>query len=143
MLSELIFNFKMAKTIIWLNLWVRIPLRWGVLDTTLCDKVCQWLATGRWFSLGTTVSFTNKTDYHDITEIVLIVALNTITLTLNKTFCIICKNYLHFISYFRISSKTVDIKVWLDITKWWQCFHYESGRKYQNKKYYRENHIWK
>jgi hypothetical protein len=22
----------------------------GVLYTTLCDKVCQWLATGRWFS---------------------------------------------------------------------------------------------
>jgi hypothetical protein len=21
----------------------------GVVDTTLCDKVCQWLATGRWF----------------------------------------------------------------------------------------------
>jgi len=21
----------------------------GVLNTTLCDKVCQWLATGRWF----------------------------------------------------------------------------------------------
>ena len=25
----------------------------GLLDTTLCDKVCQWLATGRWFSPGT------------------------------------------------------------------------------------------
>ena len=52
------------------------------LDTTLCDKVCQWFATGRWFSLGTPVSSTNKTDYHDITEILLKVALNTITLTL-------------------------------------------------------------
>ena len=31
------------------TLWVRIPFRWGVLDTTLCDKVCQWLATGRWW----------------------------------------------------------------------------------------------
>ena len=50
----------------------------GVLDTTLCDKVCQWLATGRWFSLGTPVSSTNKTDCHDITEILLKVALNTI-----------------------------------------------------------------
>jgi hypothetical protein len=29
-----------------LTLWVRIPLRRGVLDTTLCDKVWQWLATG-------------------------------------------------------------------------------------------------
>jgi len=34
---------------------------WGVLDTTLCDKVCQWLAVGRWFSLGTPVTSTNKT----------------------------------------------------------------------------------
>jgi hypothetical protein len=49
---------------------------WGVIDTTLCDKVCQWLATGRCFYPGTPVFFTNKTDCHDITEILL--ALNTI-----------------------------------------------------------------
>jgi hypothetical protein len=57
-----------------LKLWVRILQRQGVLDTTLCDKVCQWLATGSWFSLGTLVSSTNKTDLHDITEILLKVA---------------------------------------------------------------------
>jgi hypothetical protein len=34
--------------------------------TTLCDKVCQWLATGQWFSPGPPVSSTNKTDRHDI-----------------------------------------------------------------------------
>ena len=51
---------------------------WGVLDTTLCDKVCQWLATGLWFSPGTPVSSTNKIDHHDITEILLKIALNTI-----------------------------------------------------------------
>jgi hypothetical protein len=27
------------------------------LDTTICDKVCQWLSTGRWFSPGTPVYF--------------------------------------------------------------------------------------
>jgi hypothetical protein len=43
--------------------------RWGVLDTTLCDKVCQWLATGRLFSPGTPVSSTCKTYHHDIVEI--------------------------------------------------------------------------
>ena len=42
-----------------------------VLDTTLCDKVYQWLAAGLWFSPGTPVSSTNKTDPHDITEILL------------------------------------------------------------------------
>ena len=62
---------------------VRIPLRLGALDTTLCDKVCQWLATCRWFSPGTPVSSTNKTDRQDITEILLKVALNTITLTIS------------------------------------------------------------
>jgi hypothetical protein len=64
-----------------LTLWVRIPLRRGVLDTTLCDKICQLLAGGRWFSPGTPVSSTNKTDRHDLTEILLKVALNNITLT--------------------------------------------------------------
>jgi hypothetical protein len=63
-----------------LTLWVWIPLGRGLLDTTLCDKVCQWLATGRWFSPGTLVPSTNKTDHHDITEILLNVALNIITL---------------------------------------------------------------
>jgi len=43
--------------------------------TTLCDKVCQSLVTGLWFSPSTLVSSTNKTD---ITEILLKVALNTI-----------------------------------------------------------------
>jgi hypothetical protein len=50
---------------------------WGVLDTTLCDRVCQWLATGQWFSPGTPVFSTNKFDHHDITEILMKVALNT------------------------------------------------------------------
>ena len=59
-------------------LWVWTLLRRDVLDTTLCDKVCQWLATGQWFSPGTRVSSTNKTDPPNITEILLKVALNTI-----------------------------------------------------------------
>ena len=30
----------------------------GVLETTLCDQVCQLLVAGRWFSPGTLVSST-------------------------------------------------------------------------------------
>ena len=68
----------------------------GVLDTTLCDKVCQWLATCRWFSLYPQVFSTNETDRHDITEILLKVALNTI-----KQTNIVCQcplNYQWFLS---------------------------------------------
>ena len=36
---------------------------WGVLDTTVCDKVCQRRAAGRWFSPCTPVSSINETDY--------------------------------------------------------------------------------
>jgi hypothetical protein len=46
---------------------MRISIK--VRCTTLCDKVCQWLATGRLFSPGPPVSSTNKTDRHDIAEI--------------------------------------------------------------------------
>ena len=61
-----------------LILWADTSLSPGVLNTTLCDNVCQWLATGQWFSSGVLVSSTNKTDRHDITEILLQVALSTI-----------------------------------------------------------------
>jgi hypothetical protein len=61
-----------------------VSSRRGVLDTTLCDKVCQWLAAGRWFSLDTPIFSTNKSDHHDITEILLKVVSNTITLTPNQ-----------------------------------------------------------
>ena len=56
---------------------VRISIR--ARCTTLCDKVWQWLVT------GLVVSSTNKTDLHDITEILLTVALNTIKQTNKQT----------------------------------------------------------
>jgi hypothetical protein len=60
-----IYNYLCNQCLSPLTLWVRIRLRTGILNT-LCDKVCQWLAAGLWFSA---VSSTNKTDHHDITEI--------------------------------------------------------------------------
>jgi hypothetical protein len=62
-----------------LMLWVRISIR--ARCTPLCDKVCRWLATDRWFFPGPPVSSTNKTDRHDITEILFKVSLNTIKQT--------------------------------------------------------------
>ena len=61
-----------------------LTFRWS----TLCDKFFQWFATGRWFSPGTLVSSTNKTDSHHVTEILLKVTLNTIS---HKPIKIHCK----------------------------------------------------
>ena len=60
-----------------LNFWIQILSIEGVLDTTFYDQVCQWFATD-----FTRVSSINKTDHHDLTEILLKVALNTINLNL-------------------------------------------------------------
>ena len=75
-----IYNYLCNQCLSPLMLWVRISVR--ARCTTLYDKVCQWLATGRWFSPGPPVSSTNKTDRHDITEILLKVALSTIKQTI-------------------------------------------------------------
>jgi hypothetical protein len=56
-------------------------------DATLFDEVCQWFTAGRWFTPGTLVSSTNKTDRHEITEILLKVVLNIVTET-NQTIVI-------------------------------------------------------
>ena len=48
-----------------------------MLGTTLCDRLLVTCDRSVVFS-GTLVSSTNKTDHHDITEILLKVALNTI-----------------------------------------------------------------
>jgi hypothetical protein len=44
----------------------------------MSDKVYQLLVHGRWFSPGTPASSITKTGRHDIAEILLKVALNTI-----------------------------------------------------------------
>ena len=75
------YNYVCIHCLSVLKLWVIIPL--GVLYTTLCNKVWRWLTTCRWFSPDTPGSSINKTDRHDITEILLKVSLNTITLTGN------------------------------------------------------------
>jgi hypothetical protein len=73
----------LKKTVYWqYNLFLMRPSRsWSYcswLHTTLCDKVCHWLAMGWWFSLCTLVTSTNETNRHDIIEILLKVAFNTI-----------------------------------------------------------------
>jgi len=72
----LIYSFIYNQSLLPLTLWAIILHRRGVLETTLCEKVSQLHAAGGWFST------TDKTDRHDITEILLKVAINTMTLSL-------------------------------------------------------------
>jgi len=37
-----IYNYQCNQCLSPLTLWVGIPFRQEVIDTTLCDKVCQW-----------------------------------------------------------------------------------------------------
>jgi hypothetical protein len=77
----------------------------------LCN---QWHATGWWFSSGTRVSSTYETDCHDITEILLKVALNTIAIaTRIKIICYLTstiklKGYVSF----KVSSIGIHNRVW-------------------------------
>ena len=76
-----IYNYLCNQCLSPLKLWVWTPLKRVVLNTTLCGKVCKKFTTGRWFFPAFPVSFTNKTDRHDITEILLKVALNPLNQT--------------------------------------------------------------
>ena len=82
--SSCFYNYRCNQYLSPLMLWVQISIR--ARCTTLCDKVCQWLAKVWWFFPGPPVSATNKGGCHDITEILLKVALNTITQTKKTIF---------------------------------------------------------
>ena len=71
-----IYNYLCNQCLSPLILWLRILIRASC--TILCGKVCQWHGTGHWFSPGPSVSCTNKTDRHNITGVLLKVALSNI-----------------------------------------------------------------
>jgi hypothetical protein len=96
---------QIKQSLVIITLWVRTPLGRGVLDTTLCDKVCQWLAAGRW------VSSTNKTQRHDIAEILLKVALKSEPIfSANGPVWEICQ--IKHCIYHRVTGKTIIFHGW-------------------------------
>ena len=75
-----IYNYLYIRCLSPLKFWIRTPLMARCMRYNI-EKVCQWLATCQWFSLGTPVSSINKTDRHNIAEILLKVTLITINQT--------------------------------------------------------------
>ena len=65
-----------------LKLWVRIPVMYSIQHYVI-ELISDSREVG-WFSLGTPVTSTNKTDRHDIAEILLQVALTTTCLTISR-----------------------------------------------------------
>ena len=61
-----------------------------IVSNTFLTRIFK-LATGRWFSPGIPVSYTNISDRHDIIKILLKVALNTITtIPFNRDYLTFC-----------------------------------------------------
>ena len=97
----------------------------------MCDKVCQRFTAGRWFSPCTAVSATNKTDCHDIAEILLKVALNTPFL---PRFSIL---FNYFIEYLMLGYKQLNInqishEIYTSIKKQLTCSHLTSFQPCQD-----------
>ena len=68
---SLFCNYLCNQCLSPLKLWVRIMLMaWCSTQYVQHSviKFCQWFVAGWWFSPGTQVSSTIKTDHHDITE---------------------------------------------------------------------------
>ena len=90
-----------------------VPITTNVVSSNPAQARCtrysitffQWLAKGRKFSSGTPSSSTNKTDRHDIVEILLKVALNTINQPTNQN--LITKTWYTIIS---ISEATYSLR---------------------------------
>ena len=91
------------------------------------DKVYQLLAHGRWFSPGTPASSTTKIGRHDIVEILLKVALNTINQIKIKTIIHVFQSNYH------------DIYICDTCTSYWQSSDTIGFRCLNNFPYFSRN----
>jgi hypothetical protein len=100
------------------------PCSWqGIHDTTLCDKVMQWLP-------GNPVTSTNKTDHHDITETLLKVMLNTIDPLFHQARFQIDRDRKMLLNYLPLPKRDhLSYKVTLLLQKGWS---YKKTTTYRN-----------
>ena len=115
-----IYFYLYNQSLSLLKFGFRIPFMTRCTWCNICNKVCQWLVTGRYFSPDTPVPSTNKTDDHDKTENLLKVVLSTLTLgTLNRVGYLV---WVLWLTCFRrllhlLSSQSFDYE-----RIWWKLF---------------------
>jgi len=97
-------------------------------------KVYQLLAHGRWFSPGTPVSSTTKTGRHDIAEILLKVALNTINQSIFQCFNIELYVLYDIIQQFNPQLKVKVIALYVKFS--WYSNSYINNMLYTGSKAY-------
>ena len=85
-LYDLVLIMKGYSRYYWISLY-NIPIWYIYIQSKFCS-LSQWPAAFRWSSPTTPIFSTNKTDRHDITEILLKVALNTITINFSLPFSV-------------------------------------------------------
>ena len=103
----------------------------------ITTKVCHWFTTGRWFSSGTPVSSTNNTDRHDMTELLLKVALNTINQPTGLFILAKCSNNKGSFIYenkYRLSHGIFHIIPFISPRSWYQPeSRYAQGMIYERR----------
>jgi hypothetical protein len=72
-------------------------------------------SASQWFSQGISISSTNKTDYHDITEILLKVVLNTITLKLTPLTRFWFQRIYFYFQVLHIIQRLTDLPISVDV----------------------------
>ena len=112
-----------------LKLWVQISLRRGVPDTTLCDKVCRWLATSQWFSPGTPppIKLTATCTLSCCichTIMLYLVHYHAVSGTLS---CCICHTIMLFLAHYHAVSATLSCCIWYTIMLYLVHYHAVSG----------------
>jgi hypothetical protein len=114
-------TFNNISAISW---WSALLVETRARCTTLFDKACQWLATGRWFSSGFPVS-TNKADHHDIAEILLKVTLSTIIIIMKQK----VELSVWWRAYVRVKIMVLNVTFNnISAISWWSALLVETGK---------------
>jgi hypothetical protein len=98
-------NHCLSPPMLWVPNPTQMRCTWYIIMWQSLSVTC-----GLWFSPGTLISSTNRTDHHNKTEILLKVALNTVTLPLTLSYSLFISGFEIFACFWFIQSNVVSEK---------------------------------